>query len=129
MFGVLLWCTGVKIWHCHHRGLGHCCDSVPGSRTSCMLWAWPKIHTYIHRYIKPSILHFFPTSLPESTVRALSLYHPAETTIISGLSCYRIYPTQCTRHLFVLLPIHSPLRGWKAFLVIFFFYCRKKKHR
>ena len=39
ILGVLLWCSGVRIWCCHYRGLGHCYGSglIPrlGTSTCC----------------------------------------------------------------------------------------------
>ena len=31
--GVLLWRSRLRVWHCHHSGLGHCCGggSWPGN--------------------------------------------------------------------------------------------------
>lgn len=35
--GVLLWHSGLRIWHCRGTSLGHCCGagSTPGPRTPC----------------------------------------------------------------------------------------------
>ena len=37
--GVFLWCSGLRIWHCHCSGLGNCCGvgliPVPGTSIYC----------------------------------------------------------------------------------------------
>ena len=41
---VLLWCSELRIWHCHCSGSGHCCasGSIPGPGNFHMQWGAAK---------------------------------------------------------------------------------------
>ena len=76
-FGVPLWCSGLRIQHCHCSGSGHCCDLglIPGLGTSTC-----------HRCGQRNCsLNFFPSSkeVISSKRSNLSLrFHPFQRVIL-----------------------------------------------